>query len=94
MVKKNFAYEDDMMETVSEYINNIPEEQFETKEFSNARFIRNLYEHLWGKAAYRMSLSGKSEIVLKKEDWVNVMAEENFANMVEEKTKRTIGFKA
>ena len=94
MVKKNFAYEDDMMETVSEYINNIPEEQFETKEFSNARFIRNLYEHLWGKAAYRMSLSGKSEIVLKKEDWVNVMAEENFVDMVEEKPKRTIGFKA
>ena len=94
MVKKNFAYEDDMMETVSEYINNIPEEQFETKEFSNARFIRNLYEHLWGKAAYRMRLSGKSEIVLKKEDWVNVMAEENFVDMVEEKPKRTIGFKA
>lgn len=93
MVKKNFAYEDDMIETVSEYINNIPEEQFETKEFSNARFIRNLYEHLWGKAAYRMSLSGENEVVLKKEDWVNVMAEENFVDMVEEKTKRTIGFK-
>lgn len=93
MVKKNFAYEDDLLDAVSEYINNIPEEQYETKEFSNARFIRNLYEHLWGKAAYRMSLSGESEIVLKKEDWVNVMAEENFANMVEEKPKRTIGFK-
>ena len=94
MVKKNFAYEDDLMEAVSEYINNIPKEQYETKEFSNARFIRNLYEHLWGKAAYRISLDGDSDIVLKKEDWVNVMAEENFVNMVEEKNKRTIGFKA
>ncbi len=92
MMEKSFTYEDALLEAVTEYIQNIPKEQYETKEFSNARFVRNLFEHLWGKAAYRMSLSGEKDVVLKKEDWVNVLAEENFSNMVEEKPKRTIGF--
>lgn len=93
MLDKSFTYEDELLEAVTEYIQNIPKEQYDTKEFSNARFIRNLFEHLWGKAAYRMSLSGEKDVILKKEDWVNVLVEENFNNMVEEKPKRTIGFK-
>ncbi len=92
MMEKSFAYEEALLEEVTEYIQNIPKEQYEAKEFSNARFVRNLFEHLWGKAAYRMSLSGEKDVILKKEDWVNILAEENFKNMVEEKPKRTIGF--
>ena len=92
MLEKNFTYEEALLEAVTEYIQNMPEEQYNAKEFSNARFIRNLYEHLWGKAAYRMRLSGEKDVILKKEDWVNVLVEENFKNIVEEKPKRTIGF--
>lgn len=92
MMGNSFTYEDALLEAVTEYIQNIPKEQYEAKEFSNARFVRNLFEHLWGKAAYRMTLSGEKDVILKKEDWVNVMAEENLKNMVEEKPKRTIGF--
>ena len=77
---------------MEEYIQSIPQETFAVKEFSNGRFVRNLYEHLWGKAAYRMSLSGETELVLKKEDLVSVMAEEDFNTMLGKRTKRTIGF--
>lgn len=92
LVEGNFAYEDALKETITEYINNIPEEVFHTREFSNGRFVRNLYEHLWGKAAYRISLSGESEIILKKEDMVSVMEEEDFSEMVAEKVTKRIGF--
>lgn len=51
-----------------------------------------LQKHLWGKAAYRISLRGESEIVLKKEDMVSVMEEEDFSEMIGEKSARRIGF--
>lgn len=92
LVEGNFAYEDTLKETIAEYINSIPEEVFHTREFSNGRFVRNLYEHLWGKAAYRISLSGESEMVLKKEDMVSVMEEEDFSEMIGEKPAMRIGF--
>lgn len=93
MVDGNFEYEEALKDTLTEYINGIPEENFDTKEFSNGRFVRNLYEHLWGKAAYRISLSGEPEIVLKKEDMVSVIAEESISAMIEEKSKNKIGFR-
>lgn len=92
MVEGNFEYEEALKDTLTEYINNIPEENFDTKEFSNGRFVRNLYEQLWGKAAYRISLSGETEIILKKEDMVSVIEEESLKSMIEEQSKRKIGF--
>lgn len=92
MVDGNFEYEEALKETLVDYINSIPEENFETKEFSNGRFVRNLYEHLWGKAAYRISLSGETDIILKKEDMVSVIEEETLSSMMKEKSKKKIGF--
>lgn len=93
LVNGKFEYEEELKEAVIEYIQNLPEETFASKEFSNARFIRNLYEHLWGKAAYRISLSGEKEICLKKADMVSVMEEEDVKDIVSEKNKKTIGFR-
>lgn len=94
MVNGTFEYEEELKELVCAYIQNIPEEALKTKEFSNARFIRNLYERLWGKAAYRISLSGEKDILLKKEDMMCVMEEEDFQDMMLEKNKKPIGFLA
>lgn len=93
LVNGKFEYEEELKEAVIEYIQNLPEETFKSKEFSNARFIRNLYEHLWGKAAYRISLSGEQDICLKKADMVSVMEEEDVKDIVSEKNKKTIGFR-
>lgn len=92
MVEGKFEYEEALKETVIEYISNIPEECFQTREFSNGRFVRNLYEHLWGKAAYRMSLSGETEVVLRREDMIGVMEEEDMDSLIAEKNTRKIGF--
>lgn len=92
MVDGRFEYEDELKDTLQDYIQNIPDSSFQTKEFSNARFIRNLYERLWGKAAYRISLSGEEEILLKNEDVLSVIQEEDFQTMVTEKNRKQIGF--
>ncbi|MBQ2923703.1 MAG: AAA family ATPase [Tyzzerella sp.] len=92
MVEGRFEYEEELKDTLQDYIQNIPDTSFQTKEFSNARFIRNLYERLWGKAAYRISQSGEKEIVLKKEDMLCVVQEEDFQTMVTEKNRKQIGF--
>lgn len=93
MVDGKFEYEEALKEAVIDYINNIPEETYKSKEFSNGRFVRNLYEHLWGKAAYRISLSGETDICLKKEDMVSVIEEEDLKEIMNEKNKKKIGFK-
>lgn len=91
MIEGKFNYEPAFKEAVTDYIQQLPDRTLESKEFSNARFVRNLFEQLWGKAAYRISLTGESEIVLKKEDVVSVIRENRFEVLNTEKTKR-IGF--
>lgn len=94
MVDGKFEYEKELQETLCEYIQNIPDQALEHKEFSNARFIRNLYESLWRKAAYRIKVNGEKNIILKKEDMVCLMEEEDFQTMVSErKNHRPIGFR-
>ena len=92
MIDVKFEYERELKETLCDYILNIPDENLNDREFSNARFVRNLYERLWGKAAYRISQSEDKLFSLKKEDMICVMEEEDFQTMVKEKSKKQIGF--
>lgn len=91
MLKGNFEYEDALKETLKEYMESIPEAAMEEREFSNARFVRNLYERLWGKAAYRASESKNAEVILSKEDLAKVIEEEEFHALLAKK-KRRIGY--
>ncbi len=92
MTEKSFTYEAEMKETLREYLDSISSVSYDSKEFSNARFIRNLYERVWGKAAYRLSFGEDKELILKDEDMKAALEEEMFASMVEEKTEKHIGF--
>ena len=92
MVKGKFEYEEELKETLEEYIFNISDRALSTREFSNGRFVRNLYERLWGKAAYRMSFSDDKEMILKKEDLDKVLEEDEFRSMVEGIGGKRIGF--
>ncbi len=91
MIDGKFEYEADLKECLEAYLDEIPQQKFEAKEFSNARFIRNLYERLWGKAAYRIRMSGTDDFCIKKEDLQNVLRDDEFEEIVSEKKKR-IGF--
>ena len=61
------------------------------KEFSNARYVRNLFERTWGKAGIRSQLNRETEIVIRPEDFLAASAEKEFNKLIVKKT-RTLGF--
>ena len=92
MAEGCFEYEEELKEILQDYLENIPGEYYDAKDFGNARFIRNLYERVWGKAAYRINFTEDKEIILKKEDIQAALKEDMFAAMQGKKEKRRIGF--
>ena len=73
----------------------MPEETFASKEFSNARLVRNLYERTWGKAAYRQSLEGGGDLRILKSDLAGAMSDSEFKKLMKKSVeRRAIGFGA
>ncbi|NLZ56571.1 MAG: AAA family ATPase [Clostridiaceae bacterium] len=91
MVRKNFAYEEEFDAAAREYFESIPTEVLESRGFSNGRFVRNLFERVWGKAALRMQLRKSPELILTTEDLQGAKNEQVFAEL-QKKTGRKIGF--
>lgn len=90
MVKGRFKYDKQLLSVAHEYFNNLPDEIIQAKEFSNARFVRNLFERTWAKAAMRCQLTGRQNIVLTKEDFEHASSDKEFAIKATKKTR--IGF--
>lgn len=84
-------YNEDLLEGAKEYFMGLSDTLVQSKEFSNARFVRNLYERTWAKALRRCQLDKKKEVVLCKEDFLQASAEKGFKSMMEKKTAR-LGF--
>ena len=92
MLDDTFEYEKDLKGAVHEFFAEMPEETFASKEFSNGRFVRNLYERTWGKAAYRQSLEG-GELRVLKSDLAGAMSDSEFKKLLKKNVeRRTIGF--
>ena len=91
MVGKNFTVAEGLQEAVEAYFSNLSEELLTSKEFSNARFVRNLYERTWGKAGVRSRLNREAEIVIRAEDFLAASSEKEFNKLMVKKT-RTLGF--
>jgi len=89
-VKKHFTYDEEFANAASEYFDSLSKEYMQSAEFANARFVRNLYERCWSKAAMRTSMSGSSSITLKKEDFLAASGEKEFSEKLAIKSK--IGF--
>lgn len=90
MVNKNFACDDKLFHAAKEFFDSIPDRVLNSKEFSNARFVRNLYERTWAKAAFRVQMTRSKTIVLTKEDFDRSICEKDFS--FDEKKKNRIGF--
>ncbi|MBR6332249.1 MAG: AAA family ATPase [Dehalococcoidales bacterium] len=90
MVSKHFDYEPDLETEAHTYFETLSDEYIASKEFANARFVRNLYERTWSKAALRASLAGKREISLIKEDFIAASGEREFSEKLD--MKKTLGF--
>lgn len=84
-----FKYEQALKRAVKEFFDKIPDLVFASKEFSNARFVRNLYERTWGKAACRCSL-GAGDITLLASDLLGAAEENEFKLLQETKPVRKI----
>ena len=72
------------------YFDSLPDSVLNSKEFSNARFVRNLFERTWAKAAMRSQLNGSKSIVLTKDDFERSSADKEF-KIIMKKTVR-LGF--
>lgn len=87
MVKKNFAFSDDLEEAVRGFFASLDESFIESKEFSNARYARNLYERTWAKAALRTN--GKNT-TLTAEDFRNACGDNEFSEKIA--VRKKLGF--
>lgn len=90
MARKNFQCEDGLEEKVSEYFSKLDDSFMNSKEFANARFVRNLYERTWAKAASRVAASMTDIITLTKQDFENAAAEKEFSEKL--MVAKKIGF--
>ena len=93
MAQASFVYDEQFEQTVNDYFMNLSDEIIQAEDFSNARYVRNLYERTWGKLALRAQLSGVQTDRLIVEDFALAVSEKEFKNIMEQKTAR-IGFAA
>ncbi len=91
MVSKSFTYDAEFEQAAHDYFSALPEDLITSKEFSNARFVRNLFERTWGKAAMRAQLNKDGNITLLKQDIHLATTEKEFA-ILAKKPNRTLGF--
>lgn len=90
MVSAKFKSDEKLLVAAKQYFNNLPDEILQAKEFSNARFVRNLFERTWAKAAMRCQLGGKQKVILIKDDFEQASADKEFVIKFNKKTR--IGF--
>ena len=66
------------------------QEYYDSHEFANARFARNLYERTWSKGATRAALEGLPRLKLTKQDFLAASGEKEFGEKLQKETR--IGF--
>ena len=91
MVKDKFKSDEGLFEAAHKFFAELPDSTITAKSFPNARFVRNLFERTWAKAAMRCQLSGKAEIVLTRDDFEHASADKEFVANNAPKRSR-IGF--
>lgn len=91
MLKKHFEYEEGIEEKVKMFFDGLSDAYLNSEEFANARYVRNLYERTWSKAAMRTQMDGASEIKVSKADFELASQEEDFKERVTA-TRNRVGY--
>ena len=91
MAAKSFTWDADFEQAVRDYFAKLDSKVIEAKEFSNARFVRNLFERTWGKAVLRCQMASQVCRELKVEDLALALTDSDFQNVIG-KPARTLGF--
>ena len=92
MVGDGFEYEKPLEKAVRMFFDSISDDVISDKGFSNARFVRNLYERTWGKAAYRSYLGNGEEIRILASDLAGAAEEREFKQLLERTVRKPLGF--
>ncbi|MBQ9782476.1 MAG: AAA family ATPase, partial [Clostridia bacterium] len=90
MLNGKFEYEEDIILASKEYFNSLPDSVLNSKQFSNARFVRNLFERTWAKSATRCQLEKCDKVVLTKDDFVRSTLDKEFKTIFDKKSR--LGF--
>lgn len=86
-----FKYEKSLEKAVRDFFNKIPDSVISAKGFSNARFVRNLFERTWGKAACRSRLD-EEDIKILASDFVSATENDEFKQLTAKASRNPIGF--
>ncbi|MBR5713050.1 MAG: AAA family ATPase [Lachnospiraceae bacterium] len=90
MVRKHFDYAPELEATAKEFFDSLDPDYMASTDFANARFVRNLYERTWSKAAIRSQLDGEGHIRILPEDFRTASSEAEFSERLQ--THHTVGF--
>lgn len=90
MINDKFKYDDGLLDAARKFFDGLSDDVISSKQFSNARYVRNLFERTWAKAAMRCQLNGKKQVVLTREDFDQASADKEFVGNMPKKTR--IGF--
>lgn len=90
MIRQKFSADDELLLAAKEYFFALPDDFINAKDFSNARFVRNLFERVWAKSSTRNLLERGKTVVLKKEDFTRAIADREF--WISTKKAKRIGF--
>lgn len=90
MVNSSFTAGEGLEDTVRDYFNKLPDNFLESKEFSNARFVRNLFERTWGKSILRSQMNNLTSVAVEKEDFIAASSSGEFSTFLPK--KKTVGF--
>jgi len=93
MVRKHFPYASELETEAKSFFLSLSDDYVKSREFGNARFVRNLYERTWSKGALRSALAGEEKISLTREDFLAASAEKEFSEKIQ-KEKQPIGFQS
>ncbi len=89
-MSSKFKFEEQLFEVAKNYFESLSDETINAKEFSNARFVRNLFERTWAKASMRTQLEGGNTVCLKACDFCLAISDKEFNFNV--KKKNRMGF--
>ena len=90
MLTDTFKYEDELIVAMEQFFRALPQDFIESKTFSNGRFVRNLFERTWGKAAMRCQINGLKDVVLTADDFTRAASEKEFRSLQDK--RKSIGF--
>lgn len=92
MAKEQAEYDDCFRKVVYDYFSNISDDILKSKDFSNARFVRNLFERTCAKSGMRKPFADAEKIALDKEDFTLACSDNVFSELLNKKPKYSIGF--